>query len=308
MALPSIAMPLSSVVMGALAGALLSLQGKLHLAGWQWLFLVEGLPALVLAVVFLFILPDGPQDATWLTEPERVSILGALASDKRQEQATGASDHNLLRALLDPRVLLLSLIFLCVLTANYAYTFSAPAILTELTHLPAPTIGWLLSFMNLLGAPCMIFNAIHSDRTRERTWHVAVPFLIMAAAFIVSALAHAPIIAVPALAISALAYFALQGPLWAIPGAFLKGKSAAAGIAGINMVGMLGGFIGPAWMGFSKDHTGHYNFGILTLASPSLAGAAIVLIIKRLQRQQAGSSSSSRTAASSARVSATTRS
>jgi ACS family tartrate transporter-like MFS transporter len=275
-----IAMPLSSVVMGALAGALLGLQGRLGLAGWQWLFLVEGLPAVILSVIFLFFLPDGPAGAAWLDAAERASILDALAADQRVEQAGGAPDHNIGRALLDPRVWQMSLIFLVMLSANYAYTFSAPAILAETTGLDANRVGWLLSFMNLLGAPCMILNAIHSDSTRERHWHVAVPFLLMAVAFAISGVARQPAIAVPALAISALCFFGLQGPLWALPASFLKGKSAAAGIAAMNMVGILGGFIGPAWMGVSKDLTGNYRAGLLTLAAPSVAGAAIILYMR----------------------------
>jgi ACS family tartrate transporter-like MFS transporter len=278
-----IAMPLSSVAMGVIAGALMSLQGKLGLAGWQWLFLVEGMPAVVLSVIFLFYLPDGPKDAEWLTSEERDSILGQLEADKKLEGGSaevGGGEHRVGRSLMDPRVWQMSLIFLMTLGCNYAYTFSAPAILQETTGLGTAKVGFLLSLMNLLGAPAMMLNAIHSDRTKERYWHVAVPFMVMGAAFLVCGLTVKPMLAVPALAISALAYFAMQGPLWAVPASFLKGKSAAAGIAAINMIGMIGGFVGPAWMGLSKDHTGAYRAGLLGLVGPSLVGAAVILYMR----------------------------
>ncbi|QHN05176.1 MFS transporter [Granulicella sp. WH15] len=274
-----VAMPLSSVVMGAIAGGLLHLNGRLGLAGWQWLFLVEGLPAIVLSVVFLFFIPDGPADAAWLTEEERASILGALEEDRLRE--AGHDTHSIGTALLDWRVWLMSAVFLLELGSNYAYTLSAPAILTEATHASATVVGWLLSAMNLVGAACMIFNAIHSDRTRERYWHVIVPFLLMAVGFACGGLATKPWLVVPALALTVFTYSGIQGPLWAIPGGFLKGRSAAAGIATINMIGMLGGFIGPAWMGVSKDATGSYRTGLAALTVPCLIGAGLILYLRR---------------------------
>ena len=126
-----ISLPLSSVVMGSIAGALLNLQGRLGLAGWQWLFLVEGLPAIILSFVFLLHLPDTPADARWLKPTERQWLLDKIQSDA----ASGGHTHDVGRALLDPRVLQIGMLFLCMLGATYAYTFSAPAILQKLTGL-----------------------------------------------------------------------------------------------------------------------------------------------------------------------------
>ncbi len=272
-----IAMPISTVFMGVIAGALLNLQGTLHLAGWQWLFLAEGLPAVLLSIVFLRYIPNGPAHAAWLTPNEQ----SWLATQLQQEQPPNSHNEDIGRALLDPRVWQISLLFLCNLTCNYAYTLSAPAILQSVTALSATNVGYLFALMNLLGAPCMILNAMHSDRTRERRWHVAVPFLLMAGGYLISGLSHSPILVVFALATSALSFYAMQGPLWSMPGAFLQGKSAAAGIAAMNMIGMVGGFLGPWGMGLARTWTGSYQRGLLALTLPSLAGALIILAQRR---------------------------
>ncbi len=281
-----VSLPLSSAVMGALAGALLNLQGKLGLAGWQWLFLVEGLPAIVLSVAFLVWLPDGPADAKWLTGDERAWVLEQI----RVDACSGGHTHDVGRALLDPRVLQIGLIFFCMLGANYAYTFSAPAILIKLTGWNATNVGFLISGMGLLGAAGMILNARHSDCRRERYWHVAIPFFILTGGFLIGGLTTAAWLVVPALCFTTVAYMALLGPVLAIPPLFLKGKSMAAGIAAMNTVGMLGGFVGPYWMGIAKDMTGDYQHGILTLTVPSLAAASIVLWMRRVARRQTAAS------------------
>jgi ACS family tartrate transporter-like MFS transporter len=281
-----VSLPLASVLTGAVAGALLDLQGKAGLAGWQWLFLVEGLPAVVLSIVFLVYLPPGPAQAKWLTEDEREWIVHHLS-----KSATG-DGHGVHfgRALLDHRVWQVSLVFLCMLTCNYAYTFSAPVILKTITTLNNRDVGFLVAVMSLLGAPSMILNAIHSDRTKERYFHVAVPLLIMCVCYLISGLSTAPFLAVPALAIAAISYYALQGPVLALATSFLHGKSAAAGIAAMNTIGILGGFVGPFAMGLAKDYTGTYQPGLLMLVIPSLVAAATIYMMRFQARAVRGPS------------------
>jgi ACS family tartrate transporter-like MFS transporter len=262
--------------MGLIAGSLLQLQGKAGLAGWQWLFLIEGLPAIVLSLVFLFYLPTGPAEAEWLTEDERRWILHHVS----QAGPNDAHGVNIFRALSDRRVLQVGLIFLSMLTCGYAYTLSAPAILEALTALSNRNVGFLVAAMSLLGAPCMLLNAMHSDRTRERYFHVAIPFLIMAVCYAVGGLTTMSFLAVPALALAALSYYSLQGPLLAVATSFLHGKSAAAGIAAMNTIGMLGGFIGPWWMGLARDRTGTYQPGLLALIVPSLLAATTIFLMR----------------------------
>ena len=272
-----IALPLSSVVMGALAGVLLNLNGRLGLAGWQWLFLVEGLPAVLLSIAFWMFLPDGPADAKWLTGDERAWVLEQIRAD-----ACSGSHTHVGRALLDPRVIQVGLIFLFMLGTAYAYSFSAPAILVGLTGWNAAKVGFLIALMNILAAAGMVLNASHSDRKGERYWHVVVPFLIIASGYLVGSLSAIAWLAVPAFGAAVIAHSSLQGPLLSIPPTFLKGRTMAAGIAAMNMIGMLGGFLGPYWMGIAKDLTGNYQHGLLTLTLPSLAAAGLVLWMRRV--------------------------
>jgi len=273
-----VAFPLSSAVMGSIAGALLGLQGRFGLAGWQWLFLVEGLPAIALSVAFFLLLPDTPSDARWLADPERLWLIEQI----EQDACSGGHRHNIGRALLDPRVLEISLIFLFMLGCYYGYAFSAPDILIRLTHLSVANVGYLISAMGLVGAAAMLLNAQSSDHTGERYWHTALPFFVVTTGFLVVGIFTRPWLAVPALAMVAIGYPTLLGPLNAIPPTFLKGKTMAAGIAVMNTIGMLGGFFGPYWMGYAKDLTGNYQRGLLTLAVPTLLAAGITLRMRHI--------------------------
>jgi ACS family tartrate transporter-like MFS transporter len=275
-----ISLPLGSVVMGAIAGALLDLQGKAGLAGWQWLFLVEGLPAVLLSIVFLVFLPAGPEQAKWLTADERQWILDHVTPSGLIDAHSGRVS----RALRDPRVWQISVVFLCMLGTSYAYTFSAPAILKVITGFNNRNLGFLIATMSLLGAPAMILNAMHSDYQQERYFHVAIPFALMATGYLIGGLSVVPWLAVPALAMASLSYFSLQGPLLALATSFLHGRSAAAGFAIMNTIGILGGFAGPLVMGRARDLTGSYQPGLLMLVIPTLVAATMVLLMRLQSR------------------------
>lgn len=272
-----VSLPLSTVVMGVLAGALLNLHGKLGLSGWQWLFLVEGLPPVLLSIAFLFLLPDTPAHAKWLTSEEK----GWLQRQLQQEPGSNVHSANVSRALLDRRVLQISLLLFCMVLTTYAYTFSAPAILLKETGFSITNVGFLTALMGLLGALCMVLNAMHSDRAREKYLHVAVPFGVMAVGYFVAGVSGNSFVVVLAIIVTVLCFYLIQGPVWAIPFSFLKGKSAAAGIAAINTVAILGGFVGPYWMGLMKDLTGTYRRGLLSLTIPSLICAVMILVMRR---------------------------
>jgi ACS family tartrate transporter-like MFS transporter len=277
-----IALPLSSVVMGSLAGWLLGLNGKLGLSGWQWLFLLEGLPAALFSVVILKTLPDGPADAPWLTEDEKTWLAGQLKSDSAEAHlGHGAS---VLQALLSPKVWLIGTYFLCALTVSYAYSFSAPAILQGITGWTVTQVGFVVAAFGIAAALGMILNASHSDRTRERKLHCVVPCLVMGAAYACAGLASASWAVVLSLAVGLIAFNSMLGPALAVPQQFLAGRAAAAGLAAMNTITMFSGFIGPVWMGLVKDKTGHYNIGLVGLLLPSLAAAWIMLLLIRSLR------------------------
>ncbi len=177
-----IALPLASTLTGSLAGWLLGLGGKLGLAGWQWLFLLEGLPSVVFSGVILWALPEGPEGARWLTDDEKAWLQRQLEADgKRAHLGHGAG---VMQALMSPKVWMIGLYFFCALTCNYAYGFSAPAMLQGATGWTVARVGYLVAGFGLAGALVMLLNGAHSDRRRERRMHCVVPCVLMAAGFL----------------------------------------------------------------------------------------------------------------------------
>jgi ACS family tartrate transporter-like MFS transporter len=272
-----IAMPLSSAVMGSLAGWLLGLDGKLGLTGWQWLFLVEGLPAVLFSFVILKMLPDGPAKAAWLTQEEKAWLQNQLKTDS--EQAHIGHEAGVLKALLSPKVWMIGAFFFCALTTNYAYGFSAPAILQGATGWSVANVGYLVACFGFAGAAGMLLNSAHSDHTGERALHCIVPCMVMAFGFVIASYARTPWGVVAALAASFISFQAIMGPANALPMQFLAGRAAAAGIAAMNTITMFSGFVGPYWMGLMKDATGSYQAGLRGLALPALGAAAVMFAL-----------------------------
>ena len=272
-----IALPLSSTVMGVLAGALLQLQGRFGLAGWQWLFLVEGLPAVLLGIVFLLLLPDNPAQASWLTSDEQQAIRGRLPSS-----SSAVAEGSLVDALWDRRVWLFAVFSFLNLVSLYAYTFSAPAILQSATHLGASRVGFLIAATGLLGAAAMLLGGIYSDRTLDRHGVIVPAALLMSAGFLLCGWTSSPALVVFSFALIVIGFNGMQGPLWSLPASYVRGRAAAAGFALIGAIGVTGGFIGPYWMGFMRDLTGSYQRGLMTMALPMLFGTLIMLYLRHL--------------------------
>ncbi len=290
-----VALPLSSVLMGSVAGWLLGLQGKLGLAGWQWLFLLEGLPAALFSFVILGLLPDNPAKAKWLTLDEKSWLQRQL--DRDSAHAHLGHEAGVLQALLSPKVWLIGLFFFSALTCSYAYGFSAPAILQGVTGWSVSQVGYLVACFGLLGAIGMLFGGANSDRTGDRALHCIVPCCVMAAGYLIASFARAPWLVVVSLAASFIAFNTLQAPALAVPTQFMTGRAAAAGIAAMNTITMFSGFVGPYWMGLMKDATGSYWLGLRGLIVPSLAAALAMFVLTRsLARSKASTSQSAKLA------------
>jgi ACS family tartrate transporter-like MFS transporter len=274
-----VSLPLSSVVMGTLAGWLLGLSGKLGLSGWQWLFLVEGLPTAVFSLVILKMLPDNPAKAAWLTADEKAWLESQLKADG----AKAHLDHTagVAQALLSPKVWMIGAYFFFALTTSYAYSFSAPAILVGVTGWSTTNVGFLVACFGLAGAAGMMLNSAHSDRSGERALHCIVPCVVMAAGYLTASYAKVPWLVVAALAASFTAFMAMLGPANAIPMQFLAGRAAAAGLAAMNTITMFAGFVGPYWMGVMKDYTGSYQVGLRGLVLPCLLAAGTMFALTR---------------------------
>jgi len=281
-----IALPLSSVVMGSLAGWLMGLHGHLGLSGWQWLFLVEGLPAIFFAPVILWLLPDSPERVKWLSAGEKSWIEKRLIED-------GAKAHlgheaGILKALFSSRVWSIGLFFFFIGSAAYGFGLSAPAIFKGATHWSVGAVGWLIALFSLLGALAMLLNGAHSDRHRERLKHCVVPILLMAAGFLLGSLSVPSWLIVLSLGGGLIAYYAVWGPALSVPMEFLAGRAAAAGIAAMNTIAIFSGFFAPYAMGLLKDATGSYNTGLRVLMVTSLLAACIIFgVIRSLDRRQA---------------------
>jgi MFS transporter, ACS family, tartrate transporter len=274
-----VALPLSSTVMGSLAGWLLGLQGKMGLAGWQWLFFIEGLPAVLFSFIIFGLLPDGPEQAKWLTTAEKRWLKHQLEADSAQAHLGHSA--GVLQALVSPKVWLIGAFFFSVLTCNYAYGFSAPAMLQSATGWTVGRVGALVAAFGIAGALSMLLGGAHSDRTGDRALHCIVPCCVMAASFLVASYGRPGWVVVVALGVSFIAANALQAPALAVPTQFLAGRAAAAGIAAMNTITMFSGFVGPYWMGVMKDRTGTYWLGLRGLIIPSLIAATTMLVLTR---------------------------
>jgi D-galactonate transporter len=272
------AIPLSTVIGAPISGLLLYLHGGFGLAGWQWLFIVEAIPAIILAVVVFFYLTDRPDEALWLSPVERNWLAEKLLDERRQQHAV--REYTVMEALFNRRVIALSLVYFGAVATNYGLSFFLPQIVkafglnTFLTTLVSAA-------PYLVGVIGMIWWSRRSDRTGERRFHTAIPLFVAAAGIAISTALDEPALKMISLCVAGFGIFACLPTFWTLPTAFLSGAAAAAGIAVVNSVGNLAGFAGPFAMGWIKDHTGSYAGGLLLLAALGLIATGIVLGLGR---------------------------
>ena len=271
------AIPLSSVLGAPVSGWILSLDGAGGLAGWQWLFILEAAPAVILSVVVWFYLTDRPADAKWLEPDERAWLDRRLAAEiKQKEDVHGLS---VVQSLLNPRVLALSLVYFGAVAANYGTGFWLPQIVKGFGLSNLQT-GFVSAAPYVVGTIGMVWWGRRSDAKMERKGHAAVAFAIAAIGIAGSTLVEAPMLKMIALSFGAFGVFAVLPVFWTFPTAFLSGAAAAAGIAAINSIGNLAGFFGPFIMGWLKDLTGSFSAGLWAIGGCALMGMVIVLAMK----------------------------
>jgi ACS family tartrate transporter-like MFS transporter len=275
------AVPLATVVGGPVSGALLELHGLGGLKGWHWLFLIEGVPAVVLGVIALKFLDDRPEDARWLTAEERRALAETLASEAKATRETGYA--GLGQALTRPRVLVLGLIYFCIVVGLYGIGFWMPQVI-QTYGLDPLKIGFLTAIPYLFAAIAMVMWGARSDRAKERILHVALPLLLGGAAFAWSAFTGPLWLTMVALTLATLGIYAAIGTFWSLPTAILTGTGAAAGLALVNSIGNLGGLAGPSIVGVIKQTTGSFTVALLFLAGALLLGAVIALLFGRAAR------------------------
>jgi ACS family tartrate transporter-like MFS transporter len=270
-----VAIPLAGIIGGPLSGLILGMDGVGDLHGWQWLFLIEGTPALVLAFAVLKFLPDGPADASWLTGAEKKTIAARHAAEDSTEH------RDLWRALRDPRVLALGLVNFGIQCGLYGTKLWLPQIVQAMGFSTLAT-GFLVALPYIVTMVAMIVWGRSSDASGERIWHVAVPAFIAFGGLIVASLTGSNFIVFIALTFVLAGLLALQGPFWSLPPMLLSGTAVAGGIAFINTIGTgFGGFIGPSLVGVIKDATGGYAVGMAVLAIGPMLSGTIVLALGR---------------------------
>ncbi|HVU24297.1 MAG TPA: MFS transporter [Opitutus sp.] len=270
-----VAVPLSGVVGNPLSGWIMDgTHGFAGLHGWQWMFLLEALPSIAMGVVVLFYLNDGIRDAHWLTDGEKRVLEQNIARDEAEKRGP----ESVLAAFADGRLWLCALIYFSVVAGLYGLGFWMPTLVSATGVRGNFLIGCLSAIPNVVAVVAMVLLGRSADARRERRWHFVAPALAGAAGLIGAALmAHNAVVAIASLSLAAAGIISCLPLFWSLPTAFLRGMGAAAGIAGINAVGNLAGFVGPSMVGFLRDATHDNRIAMYALAGIVTIGAVAVL-------------------------------
>ncbi|WP_201836232.1 MFS transporter [Microvirga zambiensis] len=278
------AAPLSTALGSPISGALLEMHGILGLAGWQWMFLIEAVPAVILGVVVLFYMTDRPEKAKWLADDERAWLVNEMNAERAAK--SGTASHSIWRGLADPKVLALALVYFGTSAGLYTLGIWAPQIIKEF-GLTSLQVGFLNAIPATLAVVAMVLWARHSDRTGERKWHVVAACLLASLGLVYAGIAGSVVTVLIALTLVNIGISSSKPPLWSMPTMFLSGSAAAAGIATINSIGNLGGFVGPAMIGWIKEQTGSFNGGLYFVAGLLVLSAVLTLLVARSHRRSA---------------------
>jgi MFS transporter, ACS family, tartrate transporter len=270
--------PLAGIVGSPVSGALLGLTGK-GLSGWQWMFLMEGVPAILLGVIVLWILADRPQEATWLKGEERVWLLDKLANEQQAESSL--KQGSVWQVLIAPRIWMLSLVYFGVSTTMYGVTFWLPSLIQSLSGLGNFRTSLVAVLPFVATTVAMVLVGISSDRTGERRWHTAVPALCAALALATAAYGTIPALVIAGVGLGMAGAEAMVGPFWAMATSRMAGLPAAAGIAMINSLANLGGYFGSDIVGFFRTANGGFRGGLLAIALTVAVSGSMALIVGR---------------------------
>ena len=286
-----VASPLAMIIGPAVSGQFIDI-GRTHivdgvsitnplllgLKGWQWIYIFWGIPAVIAGIVVLFYLTDRPRYAGWLTVEERDALESELAREKALHENT--QHHSVLSALTSPRVLLLSLAYFGIVTANYGIEFFLPSILTQWYALEPSRVAMLVMIPSLLVIPGQLFIGWSSDRFHERRWHSVLPVVIGATLLVLSPFTQGNIYwTMICFSIAAAGMKSYMPAFWSLPSLFLTSSAAAGSVGMINSIGNLGGFLGPTVMGWVDKNLGSYVYGLYFLSFTSILSAALIAVI-----------------------------
>ena len=269
---------MAQIVMGLVSGPILDLNGIAGLHGWQWLFLLEAIPAIVMGIIIFRILPDSPATVGWLEPEERKWLTGALAADTAGN--TGTRHDSVLRAISDRRVLLFGFAWLFFAGAGNAYLVSMPQILGSKTGMDSDIIGQIIAIGGGFGVALIIGLGWQSDKRQERFWHVLVPWIVTLAAIGAMAVTASPIVVIVAALLVAATNLPSQPVFFSALTETLHERYRAVGVAAVNTFGQFGSFLGVSAFGVARDATGSYDLGLAVVAAVMVIGALILNSIR----------------------------
>jgi len=272
-------MPITGVLGGPLSGTIMSgMEGLGGMHGWQWLFIVEGLPTVLMGFLLYRMLPNKPAEASWLDDAEKESVRAAMSADHKDDAAHGGHGK-LLAALADPMTYVLAFIYFCCACAVYTMTFWLPTMIKGIGIASLSTIGWFTAVPYFFGALGVLVISRSSDRFGERRWHVGGTLAIGVIALASTSFAGWGVgMVMTLLCIASFFIFGGGSLFWSIPPTYLGRNAAAAGIAVISSLGILGGFVSPTLIGWIKSATGSIQLGLFALTAVVLAGCLTTLI------------------------------
>ncbi len=277
----TVALPLAIALGAPVSTAILQLNGLAGLAGWQWLFILEGAPTVLLGIGVLFYLTDKPEQARWLILEECAWLAAELASERRQKEAVRS--FNLLQALFTPKVLLISLQYFGIVTASLGMALFIPQIIKEL-GLSNMQVGFATMIPYLLAAISMVTWGYVSDRMHERRWNLFWACVVSTVGLIIAARTTGTYWSLVGMSIAAIGFYGTKGPFWAMPSMFLSGSALAGSIAWINSLGNLGGYFGPSIVGWARYLTGSFGGGLYALAGFAAMSAIVTAFGLRIPR------------------------
>ncbi len=275
------AAPFAIVIGSPVSGFVLGMDGVAGLRGWQWLFVLEAVPSIVLGILLLMMLIDRPEQARWLSPAERSWLVTRLAEERAAREQV--AQWGVLKTLLHPRMLMLIVAYTGAAMTNYGLSLWTPQIVKAFGGISNVEVGFIAALPYLCATIGMVLWNRHSDLKGERTWHVAGAALLTAVGFAGCTVFSAPVLVVVCLCLAAIGSFSLVSSFWTIPSGFLSGSALAAGLAAINAVGSgIGGFAGPYIIGRLRDSTGSFAMALLPIAIAPVITALIVLAAGRL--------------------------
>ena len=277
----TLALPIAVATGAPISTALLGLDGLWGLRGWQVLYIFEAIPTVLIGIVAFFYLTDVPAKAHWLNNEQRSWLANRIGGEQRQIAA--AHGVGILRSFWDPKVIMLALNYIGIVTASLGMLLFLPTIIKEL-GITNMQVGWVTMIPYICGAIAMVFCGWLSDRIGERRWLLFWTCVLSALGLIVAGLTIGTWWSVVGMSIAAAGFYGTKGPFWAMPTMFLTGAAAASGIAWINSLGNLGGFFGPSIVGWAKNISGSYAGGLYALAAFALASAIISLFWLRIPK------------------------